>query len=774
MFRFKVVKVAVVVIVALSFSNARGEDIPTFNLSRNWLSPDEMTTSEKMLAKLGLELMDLNYEYLSYLGKAEEGRKWFSSRNKRLRVTGDTVVIDAVASGDVGVLKSELERLGMQNVGVFGRVVSGELPIIEISNMAELDGLKFARPSLFTTHAGTCTSQGDQAIRSDVVRSMLGIDGSGITVGTLSDSFNCLGGAEQGVADGDLPAGIVVLQEGDCSLDTDEGRAVMEIIFDVAPGASQVFHTADFGQANFAQGIIDLGAFGADVIVDDIIYFAEPMFQDGIIAQAVDSVVESGVSYFSPAGNEARDSYQNQFIPSGFLVGINDKVCEAHDFDPGPSIDIFQSITVPEDSGFIMSFQWDSPFFSVSGPPGSSNDLDILLLDSSATVALAGGVDDNVGGDPVEVFGFSNPQDSGESSFNLLIARCVGPNPGLIKNVFVDFVGDIDEYGTDSSTIYGHANSTGGEAVGAAFYAQTPEFGISPALLEFYSSAGGTPILFDTSGDKIQTPIVRMNPDVVGPDGVDTSFFGIDLPGNSCPSFFGTSASASHAAGVAALMLDAQPTLPPDELYGLMEITALEMGPRNARTINDDSTASESFNFDSGFGFIQADLAVEQLIVEIDVTPTEIDFGLVNEGASVKSEFTISNVSLGSQPLTVNNIEIIGADASKFSQDATTPFTLGPGESKVVTVKFRPRSARPVVANLLVESNDPDEGTVVVVLSGQGKSSGGGCSIGASSNRKSGFANILVMILPAILISISSLIRSCRRRVSGRLTPQLR
>jgi hypothetical protein len=283
--------------------------------------------------------------------------------------------------------------------------------------------------------------------------------------------------------------------------------------------------------------------------------------------------------------------------------------------------------------------------------------------------------------------------------------------------------------------------------------------------LEFYSSAGGTPILFDKSGDKLQTPIIRMKPGVVGPDGVDTSFFGTDLLGNSCPSFFGTSASASHAAGVAALMLDVQPTLPPDELYGLMEMTALEMGPRNARTIADESTASENFNFDSGFGFIQADLALQQLIVEIDVTPTEIDFGLVNEGASVKSEFTISNVSLGSQPLTVNDIEIIGADASKFKQDATTPFTLDSGESKVVAVKFRPQSARAFIANLLVESTDPDEGTVVVVLSGQGKSSGaGGCSISSTSNRESGIANMVIMFLPMILPLILFTIRKKNKR----------
>ncbi len=761
MFRFTIVKITVLVVVVLSFSDAMGENIRTFNLSRNWLSPDEMTTNETMLNKVGFELTELNYEYQSYLERAEAGAKWFSSRNKQLRVTGDSVVIDAIASGDVGALKTELERLGMQNVGVFGRVVSGQFPIIAINDLAELDSLQFARPSLFTTHAGTCTSQGDEAIQSDVVRSMYGIDGSGTTVGTLSDSFNCLGGAGQGVSDGDLPGGIVVLEEGNCDLDDDEGRAMMEIVFDVAPGASQVFHTADFGQANFAQGIMDLAAFGANVIVDDILYFREPMFQDGIIAQAVDSVFQSGVSYFSSAGNEGRDSYQHEFHPSGILFVVNPigKTCEAHDFDPNAGIDIFQSVTVPEGSGFTMSFQWDEPFFSVSGPPGSSTDLDIFVLDSSESLVLAGGFEDNVGKDPVEVFGFSNPPNSGQTNFNLLIGRCEGPNPGLIKNVFFDFVGQINEYATNSSTIYGHANSSGASAVGASFYAETPEFGVSPPLLEFYSSAGGTPILLDQTGEKLQAPIIRMKPEVVGPDGVDTSFFGIDVPGNACPSFFGTSASAPHAAGVAALMLEAQSTLLPDELYGLMEITALEMGPRNARTIADDSTASESFNFGSGFGFIQADLAVEQLIVDIDVAPTVIDFGIVNAGASVKREFTISNVSLGSQPLIVNNIEIMGDDASKFKQDATTPFTLEPGESRVVTVKFRPRSAKTFIANLLVESNDPDEGTVTVVLSGQGKSSGSGCSIGASSNHENGIANMVIMLLSAILPLISFIIR---------------
>src|SRR5262245_7151886 len=83
----------------------------------------------------------------------------------------------------------------MQEAVAFGRVVSGLLPIPAIEGMAALASLQFARPAYATTKVGLVTSQADQAIRADVVRANFGVDGTGVTVGVLSDSFNCLGGA---------------------------------------------------------------------------------------------------------------------------------------------------------------------------------------------------------------------------------------------------------------------------------------------------------------------------------------------------------------------------------------------------------------------------------------------------------------------------------------------------------------------------------------------------------------------------------------------------
>jgi hypothetical protein len=134
-------------------------------------------------------------------------------------------------------------------------------------------------------------------------------------------------------------------------------------------------------------------------------------------------------------------------------------------------------------------------------------------------------------------------------------------------------------------------------------------------VLERYSSAGGDPILFDTSGKRLATPQTRQKPDFVGPDGVNTSFFGFPLAGSGftdnsaviqCQNdatynnFFGTSAATPHVAAVAALMLQANSSLTPAQIYGALQSTALPMGNGQPDYLD-------------GAGFIQADAALAAL-----------------------------------------------------------------------------------------------------------------------------------------------------------------
>ena len=81
---------------------------------------------------------------------------------------------------------------------------------------------------------------------------------------------------------------------------------MMQVVHDVAPGAKLAFYTAANTEADFATGIQALATAGAQVIADDVSYFDEPFFQDGLVAQAVNTVNAAGVSYFSAAGSVAR------------------------------------------------------------------------------------------------------------------------------------------------------------------------------------------------------------------------------------------------------------------------------------------------------------------------------------------------------------------------------------------------------------------------------------------------------------------------------------
>ena len=424
---------------------------------------------------------------------------------------------------------------------------------------------------------------------------------------------------------------------------------MMQLVHDVAPGSPQAFYTAFESQEDFAAGIRALADAGSKVIVDDVIYFAEPMFEDGIIAQAVDDVHDDGVAYFSSAGNDARASYESRYRLSA-EAGISGP---RHDFATGRGVDALQTATASAGSATLLSLQWDQPSLSANGRRGAQSDVDVWFYDMNGdpieictddplqVVCQIPGFDANVGGDAVETPIMVNFSDA-DIEVQIGIELFEGPVPNYVKYVWFDLdagVFSVDEYDTASGTVYGHANAAGAEAVGAAAWYQTEEWGSPlrpqclPACLNSFSSAGGTPVFFGANGRRLSTPVVRLKPGVTGPDGGNTSFaffdLGFEVPGTSepdgVPNFFGTSASAPHVAAVAALILDQRArdiaarkrfagprNLTPDLIYWAMRLTADDMKLRNfggdigpQRVDN-----ANGFDFDTGFGFVDAQRAL--------------------------------------------------------------------------------------------------------------------------------------------------------------------
>ena len=192
---------------------------------------------------------------------------------------------------------------------------------------ARSDVKNIQAPSGAHTNAGLVTSQGYISHAANQVVSGLEITGAGVTVGVLSDSASAARIAAL-ITSGDLPANTTVLP-GQAGSGSDEGAAMMEIVHDIAPGANLIFATADPSVATFANNIIALASAGCKIIVDDITYFIEGVFQDGPIARAVNQVTANGVIYFSAAQNSGSltlgtsGTWEGDFPDGGPVTGAD-------------------------------------------------------------------------------------------------------------------------------------------------------------------------------------------------------------------------------------------------------------------------------------------------------------------------------------------------------------------------------------------------------------------------------------------------------------------
>src|ERR1700733_8877416 len=379
------------------------------------------------MAPIGLDLDTLYFQYQQWQQNGSQGT--FTSNNSLIILSGSNVLVNVTSSFNVSSLVTTLQSYGMQVTGVAGPDISGWMPINQLPNLATAGGLNFAQPaSYYLATAPADSTQGSVAIGAAAAQSQFGVTGTGVTVGVISDSYNSLGGAATDVTNGQLPSNVYVLQDLPAGAGTDEGRAMLQIVHAEAPGANLAFATGDLGDASFAQNIEALQSqAGANVEVDDLGYFDEPFFQEGIISQAVDSVASKGVAYFSAAGNDGQgQAWQGAFVNSGQTGLFSGGTLNT--FGTGANAQ-FQQVTIPVGSEVTLDFQWNQPFASAGGA-GSASQMDIFLLDSPSLSALnlvGEGVNNSVGGDAIQLVSFFNDGSFGTSTFYIAIEHDSGP-----------------------------------------------------------------------------------------------------------------------------------------------------------------------------------------------------------------------------------------------------------------------------------------------------------------------------------------------------------
>jgi len=496
------------------------------------------------------------------------------------------------------------------------------------------------------TNVGVVTSLGDDLQRSKHVRESFrlnsdgkcfAIDGKGINIGVISDSYNTQKytvfdpdtqinqnkpKAEIDVLNGDLPGkgnpndyskDVKIIKESMFQA-TDEGRAMLQIIHDVAPGAELFFHCASTLE-EFKKAIEDLKdeKCGCSIIVDDLTFIEESFFAaKSEVSKAIEGFTSKpGNFFFSAAGNFGNYGHQGIFKSELQKQNTNFITSDEKDSDTvfrtyGDNIVLFQKVEFCKEGIYMIVLQWDDSDINERNFP----DLDLYLVDDDGKL-LTGNNRFNTSGDPMEYLAFIVKK---STSANILITCANGPTSKNLPYRYIVFRHN-NGFSYDgmekrkTPTVSGHAMLEQTITVGAV----KKNCGHVPEIRN-YSSYGGK---------LTNIPPTNIVIDIVAPDGenINLALIGKDTNNDHFQNFYGTSASAPHAVGAFALMMSSLNIANGGEL--LINNQGLQLNDLVLQLFKDTCTKLGSPEV-AGAGLINSDKAFNLLLNQYQILENSI------------------------------------------------------------------------------------------------------------------------------------------------------
>ncbi|MDE2024684.1 MAG: PKD domain-containing protein [Gammaproteobacteria bacterium] len=495
------------------------------------------------------------------------------------------------------------------------RVVQAWIPADRLAAAAALPGItrvtlphyavvKRAPSGSALTRTGSVDTQGDSILGAAQFRQLTGFNGQGIAVGVISDGDDHIAASQ---STGDLPATIWndPNNAGTFKSSGDEGTAMMEIVYDLAPGV-QLGFCGPQTTVDFVTCLNDFVAqFGNSnlVIVDDLGFPGVAMFTDGGFATAVKnfSIANPAVRLVTAAGNDARGFWSGNWKPldlpnaavnSGNPVKINGiTYSQMQNFSAGSTPVTQLKISVQAGDTLSWMVEWGDTWVPsnqiTSTTPNDPNDYDVVLLDANGNVLAC-----NIG---VNFGTAASPPAPDSCPYSGTAGPTNTPGPQPIQgNFWTNNTGNIAAVSLE--ILYAPGDGSPDSHIKVWAYTKNFQINMQPAIaagsiygqsalpypyevtagavsaqnnptyqIESYSSQG--PVFFFQPASGAST---RMKPDFVGVDGVSiTGAGGFPNP------FYGTSAAAPHIAGLIALLESGYPSADP---YVLLKDGATPLG----------------------------------------------------------------------------------------------------------------------------------------------------------------------------------------------------
>ncbi len=426
----------------------------------------------------------------------------------------------------------DLEKSGTQYLDALGRagavieisdknLVQARVPVSMLNAVADLPFVNHIREP--EKHVPLATSEGVATINATVLQS-LGFNGSGVKIAVVDIGFE----GYTSKLGTELPSGVTVISfrsDGDITGKGEvHGTAVAETVHDVAPGAQ--LYLVNFATNLELNSAVDwLISQHVNIISASFGHSIGPKdgtdYGDGIVTKAT----AAGILWVNAAGNHAERHWMGNFYdPDGNGYHNFAGTDETQDifYQAGESIDLF--------------LDWDDW-------PYSNQDFDLYIYLPDLSGSQVSDNSQTGTQPPAEIISVGAPV----TGYYKIKIKKYSATRNVKFHLFTAYNPTM-QYRVAAGSITIPGTSKDALTIGATHWLND--------ALEPYSSQGPT-----DDG--------RIKPDVAAPSNTTNSVYGV---------FTGTSASAPHVSGAAALLLQINPNLSVNQLKQALESGARDLG----------------------------------------------------------------------------------------------------------------------------------------------------------------------------------------------------